>query len=113
MFFEFILKKITKIFATFLLFTVFLSRTPVIKFKPKIENTVSNFTSANHLVTGWALENLGRKKEAVEWLNAQIKQYPDNKILEWCKQVFENEQPSSADTKDTGVRLLEQLIRIK
>lgn len=84
----------------------------IIQFKPKIENTVSNFSPANHLVTVWAMEKLGRKKEAVEWQNAQIKQYPDNKILEWCKQVFENEQPSKADTKDTGVRLLEQLMQL-
>jgi len=34
----------------------------IIKFKLKIENTVSNFSGTNHLLPVWALEKLGRKK---------------------------------------------------
>jgi len=83
----------------------------IIQFKPKIENTVSNFLSANHLVTAWAMEKLGRKTEAVEWLNEQIEQYPDNKILEWCKQVFENKKIENTEINASGGRILEQLMQ--
>ncbi len=85
----------------------------IIKFKPKIENTVSNFLPANDLVTAWAMEKLNGKTEAVEWLNARVKQYPDNKILVWCKQVFENEQSGKIDPDDPGVRLLDRLMQLK
>jgi lipopolysaccharide biosynthesis regulator YciM len=85
----------------------------VIGFKPKIENTVSNFLPANHLVTAWAMEKLNGKPEAVKWLNAQVNEYPDNKILEWCKQVFENQLPAKADTTDAEVRILVRLMQLK
>ncbi|HZY39042.1 MAG TPA: DUF5107 domain-containing protein [Mucilaginibacter sp.] len=85
----------------------------IIQFKSKIENTVSNFLPANHLVTAWAMEKLNGKTEAADWLNAQVKQFPDNKILEWCKQVFENEQSAKIAPDDAGVRLLERLMQLK
>ena len=85
----------------------------VIQFKPKTENTVSNFIAANNLVTARAIEKLNGKAKATEWLNGEVKQYPDNKILQWCKQVFENEHLQKADTTDSGVRLLEHLMQIK
>ncbi|MGZ3751843.1 MAG: hypothetical protein ACXVAU_11235, partial [Mucilaginibacter sp.] len=85
----------------------------IIQFSPKVENTVSNFLPANHLVTAWAIEKLNGKLEAVKWLNGQIKQYPDNKIIQWCKQVFENQHPVNADTSDAEVRLLNRLIQLK
>jgi lipopolysaccharide biosynthesis regulator YciM len=84
----------------------------IIKFNLKVENTVSNFIPANHLVTAWAMEALDGKAKATEWLNAQVKQYPGNKILAWCKQVFENEEGGNIPD-DSGVRLLEQLMLVK
>jgi tetratricopeptide (TPR) repeat protein len=84
----------------------------IIQFNPKIENTVSNFLPANHLVTAWAIEELDGKDKASEWLDAQVKQYPGNKILAWCKQVFENGSGGNVPD-DSGVRLLEQLMRVK
>jgi tetratricopeptide (TPR) repeat protein len=85
----------------------------VIQFKPKTENTVSNFIAANNLVTARAIEKLNGKAKATEWLNGEVKQYPDNKILQWCKQVFENEHLQKADRTDSGIRLLEHLMQIK
>jgi len=85
----------------------------IIDFKPKIENTVSNFLPANHLVTAWAMEKLDGKPGAEKWLSVQAKQYPDNKILQWCKQVFENQHPAKADTTDAEVRILVRLMQLK
>jgi tetratricopeptide (TPR) repeat protein len=82
----------------------------VVQFKPKIENTVSNFLPANDLVTAWTMEKLDGRSKAEEWLNEQVRLYPDNKIIEWCKQTFENKQPVQTDINDSGVRLLERLM---
>jgi tetratricopeptide (TPR) repeat protein len=82
----------------------------IIQFKPKIENTVSNFLPANDLVTLWAMEKLDGRAKAEGWLNEQVKLYPDNKIIGWCKQTFEDKQPVKTDINDSGVRLLERLM---
>ncbi len=85
----------------------------IIQFKPKIENTVSNFLPANHLVTAWAMEKIGKREEALNWLDSQINQYPNNKILVWCKDMFEGKQTVKADTNDSGVRILNLLMQLK
>jgi len=84
----------------------------IIAFKPQIENTVSDFIPANTLVTAWAIQKLQGKTVAIGWLNTQVKQYPDDKIVGWSKQVFEN-IPAKADTMDAGVRLLLRLMQLK
>ena len=82
----------------------------VVQFKPKTENTVSNFFPANDLVTAWAMEKLDGRPKAEEWLNGQAKLYPDNKIIQWCKHTFEDKQPVKIDINDSGVRLVERLM---
>ncbi len=84
----------------------------IIQFSPKIENTVSNFIAANHLVTAWAMKDLGRNPEAVKWLDEQITQYPGKKILIWCKDVFETNKITSPgiQEQDASVRVIQQLI---
>ncbi len=81
----------------------------IMQFQPKIENTVSNFIPANDLAAAWAIEKLHGKIAATNWLNAQVKQYPDNKIVAWCKQVFENKKSTKSDINDSGVRIIERL----
>ncbi|WP_428329421.1 DUF5107 domain-containing protein [Mucilaginibacter sp.] len=85
----------------------------VISFQPKIENTVSNFLPANDLVTAWAIEKLNGRKEATQWLNEQARQYPDNKIITWCKQVFDGKEANDAEISDAGVRILVRLMQVK
>jgi Tfp pilus assembly protein PilF len=83
----------------------------IIAFTPKIENTVSNFSPANDLVSAWAIEKLHGKSAAMVWLGSQVKQYPDNKIVLWCRQVFGSENGAVADTSDANVRVLERLVQ--
>jgi hypothetical protein len=84
----------------------------IIQFKPKIENTVSNFLPANDLVTAWALDKLNRKDEAATWLNKQIAKYPANEILIWCENTFQNKQYENHDSDNPEVRILEALIKL-
>jgi predicted Zn-dependent protease len=79
-------------------------------FKPQIDNTVSNFLSANHLVTAWAIEKLDGREKASAWLANQIAQYPDDKILQWCKEVFDSGKFQQSNTSDSGIRIIEQLM---
>jgi Tfp pilus assembly protein PilF len=90
-----------------------LSLQKIIDFKPQIENTDINFFPANELLTAWAIEELDTKLKASEWLQQEVKKYPDNKIIQWCWQVFESGQAGVTDNADSGVRLIEQLLHIK
>jgi hypothetical protein len=82
----------------------------IIAFKPKTDNTVNNFLSANHLVTAWAMEKLEGREKASAWLANQIAQYPDDKILQWCKEVFDSGKFQQSNTSDSGIRIIEQLM---
>jgi predicted Zn-dependent protease len=75
----------------------------------KIGNTVSNFLSANHLVTAWAIEKLDGNTAAINWLNAEIQKYPEDKVIKWCKEVYENKIFKESDVSDAGIRILERL----
>ncbi|MEO8415390.1 MAG: DUF5107 domain-containing protein, partial [Ginsengibacter sp.] len=86
----------------------------IVLFNPKVENTVSNFLPANDLVTAWALAKLDSKEKAGEWLNGEIKQYPHNKIIAWCRQVFDNKNlPEIGDFNNAEVRILEKLMLVE
>lgn len=85
----------------------------IIAFKPKTDNTVKNFLPANHLITAWAMEKLDGRGAAINWLNEQITQYPDNQVLQWCKQVFESRQFVNSSINDPGIRLTDQLMSLK
>jgi tetratricopeptide (TPR) repeat protein len=89
----------------------FLSR--IIQFEPRVNNTVRNFSPSNALVTSWAYEKLNRKNEGVQWINRQISEFPDNKLLMWSKAMLENDRAfvlPDAD-KDVNVRIIEELVR--
>ncbi|QEM10898.1 DUF5107 domain-containing protein [Mucilaginibacter rubeus] len=79
-------------------------------FKPQIDNTVSNFLSANHLVTAWAIEKLNGRTLAINWLDAEIQKYPDDKVIKWCKEVYESKAFKESEASDANIRILERLM---
>jgi hypothetical protein len=83
----------------------------IIKFKPRIDNTVRNFLPANALITAYAFERLNRKDEATQWLNSQIEDFPKSRLLLWSKAKFEKDSVFvlSENEKDANVRIIEQL----
>ena len=86
----------------------------IVVFDPKIDNTVSNFFAANHLVTAWALEKTKERKDALNWLDKEEKKYPGNAILQWSKAAFENKKPSMTENiKDANVKMLQALMELK
>lgn len=85
----------------------------IVAFNPKIENTVIDFLPANDLVTAWAITKLDGRAKAANWLNEQVRQFPDNNIVAWCKQVFENKIPANAAINDPEVRILQRLMQLK
>lgn len=81
----------------------------IMAFNPHIDNTVSNFLSANHLVTVWATEKLAGKEAAIRWLDAEVQKYPDDKLIKWSKDVYLSGKFSDVDVNDAGVRILKSL----
>lgn len=87
----------------------------IIRFTPRIDNTVSNFIPSNALVSAWAIEKTEGRTRAVEWLNQQIEAYPRMlKTLQWSKAIFEGKDTSvpTVANKDAGVRILEALLAL-
>ncbi|MEO5648843.1 MAG: DUF5107 domain-containing protein, partial [Ginsengibacter sp.] len=84
----------------------------IIQFKQKTENTVSNYSLENQLVTAWAIQKRDGKPAATQWLKMQTKKYPGNKIIKWCNLAFENKATPSIDISSSGIRILEQLMNL-
>lgn len=84
----------------------------ILKFTPRVDNTVRNFIPSNALVTAWAMERkLGRDK-AISWLDEQIAAYPAlGKVLQWCKDKFKGGHAGGRadEEKDANVEVLEAL----
>ena len=85
----------------------------ITSFKPRIENTVSNFLPANDLITAWAVEKLKSKAEADKWMNEQALQYDNDKMVKWSQSVFDGNTVEGRDTDNAEVRMLQYLIRLK
>jgi hypothetical protein len=83
----------------------------IISFRPKTENTVNNFYMSNGLVTAWAFDKLGQHDKSMEWLAEQDRAYPANKILAWCRSVFEGKPvaPLTETEKDANMLILEKI----
>ncbi|MEP6927483.1 MAG: DUF5107 domain-containing protein [Ginsengibacter sp.] len=87
----------------------------ILLFVPTTENTVSNFSEANSIVTAWALEKSGKKEDAKNYLEEKLKKEPDNEIIKWCINVFNgsyNPIPGNIKT-DENYRLLSQYLLLK
>lgn len=83
-------------------------------FTPRIDNTVSNFFVANHLITAWALEKMKGRGDAMNWLDQEEKIYPGNPILQWCKTVFTASNVSTPEgIADSNMKMLQALMQLK
>jgi tetratricopeptide (TPR) repeat protein len=86
----------------------------IVQFMPSINNTISNFYAANHLVSIWAYRALGQSAKGANWLQQQMSKYPDNPILKWVQKAGMSttlhELPSiSIQLEDATMRLLRKL----
>jgi tetratricopeptide (TPR) repeat protein len=86
----------------------------IVRFNPRQANTIRNFYPSNALVTAWALEQLDRRPEAVQWLDEQCKAFPGDKVLLWCRETFgrKTSGETSGKAKDGSVPALEQIIKM-
>jgi tetratricopeptide (TPR) repeat protein len=85
----------------------------ILAFNPAIDNTVSNFFMANHLITAWTLEKTKGKQDALNWMEKEAKIYPGDEILKWCKDIFENKKPSTDENKnEANVKMLQALMKL-
>jgi tetratricopeptide (TPR) repeat protein len=84
----------------------------IVKFEPKIENTVRNFLPANTLVTAWAYDALGHPDEAKSFIDRQESYFPNYRLITWSRAEYEKDNSFSLpeNEKDANVRILEELI---
>jgi Domain of unknown function (DUF5107) len=85
----------------------------IMAFTPRIQNTVSNFFSANHLITAWATEKTKTNAEALQWLHNERKKYSADKVLSWAVDTFEKKQIVATDIKDANISMLKALMELK
>jgi Tfp pilus assembly protein PilF len=81
----------------------------ITEFVPRVENGISNFLPANHLITAWAMKESGQVDEANKWLDEQIKKFPSNPTLRWAKEMFTTTQVTMPNYNDATMRLIMQL----
>lgn len=83
----------------------------IIKFQPRIENTVRNFLPSNALVTALAFDKMNMKDEAITWIDNQIKAFPNNKLILWSKAKYKNDNSFVLldNEKDANARIIEEL----
>ena len=94
----------------------------IIKFTPRnnwmgyesneVDITSRNFIPANALISARAFEKLNMRYDAIEWLDKQIHDFPDSKLLLWSKATFENDKSFviTENEKDENVRIIEMLM---
>jgi hypothetical protein len=84
----------------------------ILRFTPRVDNTVRNFIPSNALVTAWAMERIQGRDKAISWLDEQIAAYPAFRVvLQWCKDKFMDGHGRLrvSGEKDANVEVLEAL----
>ena len=81
----------------------------------KLSGLSGNYPKPTDLVSAWAMEKQGQKKEAIQWLDQMLEKHPGNKILLWSKAMFLKEPVDflSTDEKNATIRVLEQLNELR
>jgi tetratricopeptide (TPR) repeat protein len=76
----------------------------------RVLQTKRSFPSANDLVSAWAMDRLNRNT-GMQWLEERIQQFPESKILTWCKSVLQKQSTNiiQAGESNATIRILEQL----
>jgi tetratricopeptide (TPR) repeat protein len=82
----------------------------IIAFQPATENGVRNFLQANSLLSAWAIALLQDRPSAEKWLNAQLQLYPQDEILLWAKEKFQQQRLDKQYTTASEISVLEQLL---
>jgi len=83
----------------------------IVQFMPSINNTISNFYAANHLVTLWAFDALGQSVKGKSWIKQQISKYPDNALLNWVQKAA-NIKPASHKLPPISIQFEDATVRI-
>jgi tetratricopeptide (TPR) repeat protein len=85
----------------------------ILKFEPKVDNTVRNFLPANTLITAWAYEALDRKADGGKFIDKQLEYFPDYRLIRWSKAVYNQDSffNLNDNEKDPNTRIIEALIK--
>ena len=85
----------------------------ILSFKPQKTAYINTFSSANNLVSAWALQQSGKPKDAEAYLNEWLKMEPGNPLVNWAIKTFKGvscELPGNMET-DENYRVLKYFIQ--
>ncbi len=87
----------------------------ILTFIPQKTAYINTFSSANNLVSAWALQQTGKSKEAEAYLDEWSKREPGNPLVNWAINTFKGIDSRMTDDRgmDENFRILEYFIRIK
>jgi len=87
----------------------------IIQFSPRVDNTVSNFSMSNHLVTAWAYRQVAKENEGSQFLKSWSEKYPQNQVLKWTEARFkgENFQVPEGTRTDENYRIIESWLQVR
>jgi hypothetical protein len=81
----------------------------IISFDKKAGEDGSNFSSANNLITAWALEKNGNANEAQEYLQQLLNKNSGDAWAQWAMNIYNKKTYTLPETKteDGNYRVLE------
>jgi lipopolysaccharide biosynthesis regulator YciM/ribosomal protein S16 len=79
-------------------------------FNPAVENGVRNFLQGNNLLGAWALRGTKGYTKAQDWLHEQLERYPNDDILKWSKEKFDQEKIDERQISASEIKILTQLL---
>jgi len=72
----------------------------ILSFKPQKTAYINTFSSADNLVTAWAMQISGKITEAEDYLNDWISREPSNALPLWAMNIFKGNKYQLPDEKD-------------
>ena len=85
----------------------------ILLFDLQTDNTLSNLYAANDLITAWAMTRTGKSDDASSWMSKQKMTSPDNKSLQWAKDIFDGKKADATGINDATIRVLQQLANLQ
>jgi len=85
--------------------------TKILSYRPQKTFYINTFSSANNLVTAWAMQRTGKPEQAENFLQDWLSKEPDNALAHWVINTYKGKYFKLQDetVKDENYRVLENL----
>jgi hypothetical protein len=86
----------------------------ILLFKPQMTYYLNTFSTANNLVSAWAMKEKGWQDKAEEYLQSWIRREPQSNLAKWVFLKYKNQQILNEEDKinDENIWVLDNLLKI-